>query len=308
MLTTLLRSLLLGSILVFVLGVTNASAQIQIPRPSPIIISTDSASIATPSAEQQEELDRRQEEDLTKPEEEDAKREFFALFANRQIDDPNLFNFMGFFVQYAVRSGVPANTIILILLLPFLATSVVVFRNIIGVPTLEMLVPIALAITFISTGTSAGIILLITILFGSTLARFILKRIRIMQLPKMAISMLIVSVCVFVALVISASFGLIAVTQLSFFPVLLLVLLSDKIVGLQLAKGNKSAIIITLFTLFLGAVGYAILSIQVIRSTVLLYPEIILLLIPVNIFLGRYFGLRLTEFRRFAAFRRYVNQ
>jgi len=30
-----------------------------------------------------------------------------------------------------------------------------------------------------------------------------------------------------------------------------------------------------------------------------LYPEAILLLIPVNIAIGRYFGLRLTEYLRF---------
>jgi hypothetical protein len=40
----------------------------------------------------------------------------------------------------------------------------------------------------------------------------------------------------------------------------------------------------------------------------LLYPEVILILIPVNILMGRYFGLRLTEYHRFRQFRRYVNK
>lgn len=271
-------------------------------------VATDEASIATPSADKQKELEKRKEEDLTKPEEEKAKKEFLALFSKRQINEPGFTNFMGYAVQYAVRNGVPANTIILILLLPLLATTVVIVRNILGFPTLEMLVPIALAITLIATGPTAGFILLATILFASTISRYILKRIRIMQLPKMAISMLIVSIFVFAALVASASFGLASVTQLSFFPVLLLILLSDKIVALYLVRGTKPTIAITFFTLLLGSAGYAILSIELIRSYVLLYPEIILALIPLNVLLGRYFGLRFTEYHRFAEFRRYVNQ
>lgn len=123
-------------------------------------VATNEAS-ASPSAEKQKELEKLKEEDLTKPEEEKAKKEFLALFSKRQINELGFTNFMGFFVQYAVRSGVPANTIILILLLPFLATVVVFVRNILGFPTLEMLVPIALAITLIATGPIAGVVLYI---------------------------------------------------------------------------------------------------------------------------------------------------
>lgn len=297
-----------GVTLLFMLVLKPSFAQGSNTLPTPLV-STESAQIATPSADnKQKELEKIKEEDITKPEEEKAKREFLVLFSKRQINEPGFTNFMGYAVQYAIRNGVPANTIILILLLPFLATTVVIVRNILGFPTLEMLVPIALAITLIATGPIAGAILLTTILFASTISRYILKRIRIMQLPKMAISMLIVSIFVFAALVVSASFGLLSVTQLSFFPVLLLILLSDKIVGLQLSRGTKPAIVITFFTLLLGSLGYAILSVEIIRGYVLLYPEIILILIPLNVLLGRYFGLRLTEYHRFSEFRHYVNQ
>lgn len=267
--------------------------------------STQASEVSTPSAKH--EVDKKQE-DLTKPEEEEAKKEFIALFSKRPIEDVTFLNFIGFFVQYAVRSGVPANTIILILLLPFLAIVVVFVRQIIGIPTLEMFVPIALAITLVATGIAAGTVLLGTIIFASAVARLILRKIRIMQLPKMALSMLLVSVFVLGSLTVTTSLGLLNFRQFSFFPVLLLILLSDKIVGLYLARGNKSTLIITFFTLALGAAGFTLLSLEAVRNFVLLYPESILILIPINIIMGRYFGLRLTEFYRFAAFRKYVGQ
>src|SRR3989344_6941035 len=71
---------------------------------------TDGAS-ASPSAEQQKQIEKIKEEDLTKPEEEAAKQEFIRRFSKRPIEDVSIFNIAGFTVQYAVRSGVPANTI-----------------------------------------------------------------------------------------------------------------------------------------------------------------------------------------------------
>lgn len=273
-----------------------------------IEIATDSATVASLSAEEQAELDRIRQEDITKPEEIGEREEYLALFANRPIESPGIFNFTGYAVQYAVREGVPANTIMLILLLPFLATLAVFVRHIIGLPSLEMIVPIALSITLVSTGISAGAVLLITILLASTIARLMLKKIRIMQLPKMALSIFVVSIFVFISLTVSASVGMLTVTQLSIFPVLLLILLGEKIVSLQLSRSAGETFQIATVTILMGLLGFAILQSEMIRRFILLYPEVIYLLIPLNILMGRYFGLRLTEVYRFSKLRKYANQ
>ncbi|HVT01629.1 MAG TPA: 7TM domain-containing protein [Patescibacteria group bacterium] len=288
----------------FFLTTKQIFAQITIAPQEIDKLATAPAEISTPAAETKP----IKQEDLTKPEEAKARQEFIRLFNKRPINEPQFLNIMGYTVQYAVRSGVPVNTIILILLLPFLATMIVFFRQIVGIPTLEVLVPIAFSITLVATGLGVGLILLTTVLIASIIARIIVKRIKIMQLPKMALSMFIVSGFVFVSLTVCASLRLFDLTQLSFLPVLLFILLSDRIVAVQLLRGVKPAIIITLFTLILGLLGYFILSNEIIRNFVLLYPEITLILIPVNILIGRYFGLRFTEYSRFRAFKKYVDQ
>lgn len=283
-------------------------ANAQIPIPSEInslsLQATESAT-ATKSAET---ANTSQPIDLTRPEDDRARKVFNRLYYRRPINEPSFLNIMEYTVQYSIRSGVPANTIVLILLTPLLATVFVLARQIIGIPTLEMLVPIALSAALVATGLLVGAVLLITILFASIFSQIILKRIRIMQLPKMALSMFIISTFVLVALISASSLRLFDVSQISFLPVILLVLLSDKIVSLQLTRGIKPAIIITFFTLFLGGIGYVIFTNPTIRFNILLWPELVLLLIPLNIVLGRYFGLRLTEYHRFASFRKYVNQ
>ena len=265
-------------------------------------LATESATVATPSSEEVEKLEIIRKEDITKPEEIDEKVEFLELFGQRPIDRITLFNALAASVQYAVIAGVPANTIILIMLLPWLATLVAFARHIIGLPTLGLLVPLAFSITFMATGLLAGLLLLGTIILGSLVARFSLKRIRIMNLPKLSLSMLIISMFVFTTMVLAASNGLLAVKQLSIFPVLLLILLSERIISLTLSKNLNDMMYVTFTNLGIGIIGFLLLSWTAFRNQILLYPELCLLLIPINILIGRYFGLRLTEYFRFRPF------
>lgn len=274
---------------IFLLAAQEAKAQVDLP----ISFSTDSAILATDSASTSPSND-----DVTKPEEE--KEEIFAILAARPAQSLSPTNFMAYWIQFSIRTGVPANTIILILLLPVLATIVAFLKHVVGLPSLGMLVSIALSITLLATGITAGLILLTTIILASTFARAFLKRIRIMQLPKIALSFFVVSMFVLGTLTAGASLGLLTVKQLSIFPVLLLILLSERIVALQLTRSLKETFEITVVTLSLGVLGFFILSSEILRTLVLVYPEFILILIPINIIIGRYFGLRITEFFRFS--------
>ncbi|MBI2022072.1 hypothetical protein HYS93_04320 [Candidatus Daviesbacteria bacterium] len=272
---------------------------------SPTASATASATASSILKDQDEKNHRT---DITRPEELEEKEGVLALFSKREAKEIGFTNFLAYAVQYSFRAGVPANTIILILLLPFLATIVAFIRHIVGLPSLEMLVPVALSITLVATGITAGFILLIIILIASIISRFILKRLRIMQLPKMSLSLFVVSFFVFITLTISASAGILIVKQLSIFPVLIFILLSDKIVSLQLQRSLRETTWITLVTVWLGILGFLLLSSDYLRNFVLLYPEIVLILIPINILIGRYFGLRLTEYLRFSSLQSHANK
>ncbi len=288
-----------------------AQTQNKLSSPTPVDVSVESDSIAEETLEEstasgeEEKLQKIKKEDVTRPEETEKKGEILDLFENRPISGLTPINFIGFTVQYAVGVGIPANTIILILLLPFLATLIAFVRHIIGLPSLDILVPIALSIAIVSTGIVAGSILLITILLASTIGRFALRKVRIMQLPKKALSILIISVFVFLSLIISAANGIIIVKQLSIFPILILILLGEQIVSVQLTRSFKETLTITGVTIAMGLFGFFILTTAMFRQAILIYPEIILILLPINFMIGRYFGLRFTEFYRFSHIKSY---
>jgi hypothetical protein len=290
------------------LSTQSSSAQITTPSDDATRAASEAATQATQSAKEKKEGED-DNKDVTQPEKDKEKKEVLtSLFEKRKVDQLNATNFVPFAVQYAARTGVPTRTIILILLLPVLATIIVAFRYIVGLSGIGLLVPIALSITLLATGVTPGLIMLATILIASFMSRFVLKKIRIMQMPKTSLSMLMVSVFLLATLTFSSIYGIIDVRNLSIFPVLLLILLSDRIVTLFLERDLEEAIQTTAITLFLGILGFLLLSWEQLRTFVLLYPELMLLLIPINIIIGRYFGLRILEYIKFQPILKHGNK
>lgn len=228
-----------------------------------------------------------------------TRDEVLSLFSARKITNITPLNFVGYEVQRSIRAGVPVNTIMLILLMPVLATIVAFFRHVVGIPSLGIIVPVALSITLLSTGVTTGIVLLAVIIVASVFARVLFKRIRIMQLAKVSLSLFVVSVFIFIALTVGTSAKLLSDTQSAIFPVLMLILLSERLLGVQLERNPQEATQIIILTLALSILGYLLLSSRMVRDVVLLYPETVLLVLPINILIGRYFGLRITEYFRF---------
>lgn len=237
--------------------------------------------------------------DPTKPEELPAKVAVITLFEARPVTEFSFLNAMAYWVQESVRSGVPANTIFLILLTPFLGLFVSFVRVVIGLPTLDMLVPIALAFALVAVGITVGLLVLGAILIASYIAKKSLSKLRIMFYPKRSLSMVFLAFSVFAALGLGVELGFERILSVSIFPILVLMLLGDLIVSVQLHKSASETFVITTTTVFIGLIGYAAAMSSIIQDTVILYPELIFLVIPANLLIGRYFGLRVLELFRF---------
>ncbi|MDA8597173.1 hypothetical protein N9L26_02435 [Candidatus Pacebacteria bacterium] len=291
------------AVLLLTLSASTALAQVTEPATSSAT-STASTSAAAGSTTQEILTQRLIENpeaprDITQPEQIDEKVEIINLLQSRSADEPTLFNFFAYWVQQAIFLGIPANTIVLILLIPVLATIVAFVRVVLGFQTLELLVPIALSFAFVAVGVTLGLIILLAVVVASYLSRILLRRITIMHFPKRAFSMTLLSFFVFAALTVSAGFELTEIQNVSIFPVLILTLLGDSVVSIQLYKSLQETISITVVTVAIGLLGYVLATSQMVLQTLVLYPELILLTLPANLLIGRYIGLRLTEYFRF---------
>ncbi|MCA9355262.1 hypothetical protein KC865_01785 [Candidatus Kaiserbacteria bacterium] len=238
--------------------------------------------------------------DLTRPEELPEKVAIITLFEDRPVNELSFINAMAFWVQESVRDGIPANTIFLILLTPFLALFVSFVRVVVGLPTLDMLVPIALSFALVAVGVTVGLLVLGAILVASYISKKILSHLRIMFYPKRSLSIVLLAISVFAALSIGVAFEFEKILSVSIFPILVLLLLGDMIVSVQLHKSPTETLMITGTTIFIGLIGYMVATSDAIQNTIILYPELVLLVIPANLLIGRYFGLRVFEVFRFS--------
>lgn len=245
---------------------------------------------------------------LTQPENDASQADIQTLFASRPITELTIFNGFGYAVRYAIGLGIPANTIVLILLAPVIAMLVVFTRTIIGLPSLDMLVPTALAYAFVAVGIGSGLIILGSVVIATFVSRTLLRHTPIMTLSKRAITHLILALFVFAALTVSIAFGFVTVKDISIFPVLVLMLLGDSIVAVQLRKTVHETTIISSVTIILAVIGYFLATSLQVRNMLLVWPELVLLVIPVDFLIGRYFGLRLTEIFRFQSLESYGSE
>jgi len=247
-------------------------------------------------------------QDLTKPEEDIEKNEIQQLLERRPATKPGIFNFFAYWVQKAISLGIPANTIVLIFLIPVIATLIAFVRVVIGLPSLEMLVPIVLSFALVAVGITAGLIILSAVILASFVSRTLLRKVPIMYFPKRSLSHLFLAIFVFAALTIAIILDFETIRELSIFPILILTLLGDSVVSVQLRKSVRETLLITSVTLGLALVGYALATSVTVRDLVILWPELILLTVPVNFMLGRYFGLRLSEVFRFRTLESYASE
>lgn len=239
--------------------------------------------------------------DITKPTEE-ALGPFEKLLAEQKLGPVWPTNPIKYAIRAAVAAGVPANTIVLLLLLPVVAAIIAGARHLVGLRGFGIFLPAALSVTFVATGPVVGIGMFLVIVAVSTLTRLVLRRtkIKLQYLPRMSLLLLFVVLGVLGILFLAPVVRRADITNISIFPVLILVLLAEDFTRVQLGKSARTAVGLTTETLILALVSYIFLTLKPIQKFALLNPEILLLSVAVFDFaLGKYVGLRFIEFWRF---------
>lgn len=289
-----MKRLIVLSLLLCFLGLSCGlvNAQTRFISPSPVVEET-----ATPEAEvvvsPKPDLTQKTEETLGPLEE---------LLKNQVIGSTWPTNPVKYAIRGAISAGVPVNTIVLLLLLPVVATVIAITRQVLGIRGFGIFLPAALSVTFVAIGPIVGILLFVAIVAISTLVRMLTRKlkVRLQYLPKMALILWFVSFGILAILFTSPYIKYPALYNVSIFPVLILTLLTEDFTRIQLGKSVKTALRLTFQTLILSLVAYLFMTLKAFQEYVLLNPEITLLAtFVVDIILGRFIGLRFMEYYRF---------
>jgi hypothetical protein len=207
---------------------------------------------------------------------------------------------MNQFISLALANGVPLDTLVLVLILPIIVTVIAFFRQVIGIKAFGIYTPAIITFAFLATSQLRyGITIFLTVIIVGTLTRHILKSIRLLYLPRVAIMITIVGFSILLLLIFGGTNNRTGLASVSIFPILIMITLVEKFVAVQIEKGGRTAVVLALETLFISVVGYYVASWPFLINAVLLHPWVSLLTIPINIFLGKWTGLRISEYFRF---------
>ncbi|MDD3608103.1 MAG: 7TM domain-containing protein, partial [Candidatus Moranbacteria bacterium] len=132
-----------------------------------------------------------------------------------------------------------------------------------------------------------------------TLVRMFLKKFRLLYLPRVAIVISIVALSTLLLPTIGGYFSRTGLAGVSIFPILIMITLVEKFVAAQIEKGNKTAIILSLETLVISIAGYFVASWGTLILFLQKYPWVVLLTLIINVALGKWTGLRISEYIRF---------
>jgi len=230
-----------------------------------------------------------------------------GVHSRRNFGKVAFYNFLSHFINSLINRGVSINTILLILMLPLVATVITFARQVVGIKAFGIYIPTILTLTFAAIGIQAGFLIIILILAIGTLIRFVFKRLRLLYLPRMALIITVISISMLVLFYFSAHMPNLSLISVSIFPILILIMLSEEFVKVQIEEGVKNALILTGETLVLSIVSFYIVNWAMVRNLLLSYPEIILITFIINLILGKWTGLRLWELYRFKEVIKAVN-
>lgn len=209
------------------------------------------------------------------------------------------------FAQNLIHQGVSEELLYLLLMLPFAAFIVSFFRYYIGLKTFGMYesLVVAYAFYFISpdflTGLKFGFPLIALAWLVSELFRRGLRGVRLHYVSKISLKISIAALLMVVALGVLSHFGQNGYFTVDPLPIIIILALVESVSLFKVKFGDMRANLSSLETLVVSTLTYGLLTLPISKEYIILYPYLVVLPILGSIFIGRFSGLRLSEYIRF---------
>ena len=192
----------------------------------------------------------------------------------------------------------------MLLVIPLGALVVAIFRNLIGVHTFGTFTPILMALAFRGTRLGWGLLLFFLVVAIGCLARAVLDRMKLLLVPRLSILVTLVITAMIILTLVGYHTGLGQVLSIALFPMVITTMVVERFSITQMEVDTRAALLISMGTIIVASAGYIVMSSELVQMIMFSFPELLLTVVGVLILLGRYPGLRLTEFWRFRALRK----
>lgn len=190
------------------------------------------------------------------------------------------------------------HTLRILLLVPLGALAMCVLRNVVGLRTFGMFMPVLIALAFTGTGLLWGTIFLLLIIGFALVSRLWIQRLYLLLAARIAFILTLVILLMVALFIVGARLDM-PTGGVGAFPFVIMTMIVERIsVGLE-EEGLANTLRRLGATLASIYLTYAVIHLQGLQTLFLIYPELLLVILGLLVAVGRYTGYRLSELIRF---------
>jgi len=186
----------------------------------------------------------------------------------------------------------------LLLLVPLGALSMAILRNVVGIRTFGMFMPMLIALAMTTTGLALGSAFLGAVVSLALLIRLWIQRFYLLLAPRIAFTLTLV-VLLMVGLISLGDRFHIETSGIGVFPFVIMTMIVERITVSLEEEGTRNTVNRILSTLFAIYFTYAVIEARALQMIFLVFPELLIVILGLLVLVGRYTGYRLTELQRF---------
>ncbi|MFY0672367.1 MAG: hypothetical protein JXQ87_03130 [Bacteroidia bacterium] len=198
-----------------------------------------------------------------------------------------------------MKNKLSNNLLRALLMLPLGALIVALLKNIIGLKSFGVFLPVLIALALVETGFVQGLVLFSIIIVIISLLSGPLNKWGVQHTPKVVIMLTAVVVTCLVSI---HFFNLISFNKSDlalFFPIIVLTLTAERFAQKVDEDGLTEAAKLYIQTLLITVLCFLIVSSQIILDFIITFPETLMLVAGISLLLGKWIGLRVLEYNRF---------
>lgn len=200
------------------------------------------------------------------------------------------------------RIGMSINLLKILLMIPVGALVATFFRNVVGLQTFGTFLPALIAAAAHDTGLVWGLVGFTIVILTIATLRTGLERFHLLHTPKLSAMLAVVVALILGIAVFGVRAGLLDLAHLTLFPIAIMTLTAERFALVLEERGARLAISMYAQTVLVVSVCYAFMSSLFLQTVILTFPELILVLVGLNLWLGRWMGLRVLELWRFRSY------
>ncbi|MEM7562730.1 MAG: sugar-transfer associated ATP-grasp domain-containing protein, partial [Pseudomonadota bacterium] len=189
----------------------------------------------------------------------------------------------------------------IILAFPICCLLITLMRNVVGIKTYGIFMPMLIAATCVYTGLVKGTIGFLLLLVVAWAVHWVADKLQLLKTARLALVVTVV-ICSFIGLLIyidgdsRTAFGMLAA-----FPVIIIGFIADRLHQATNESQWQDLAIAVMGTSITVLLCYLIMKSMFLQGLLVLFPELLMLIIAAQIYLGQWSGLRLSEEYRFGS-------